>query len=457
MTVQDLPVDTRAAQLREALGDRIVLAGDADYDTARLAWNRAFDQRPFAVARPESAEDVVAVVRAATAVGLRLAPQSTGHAAGALAGSDLSDAVIVHLARLRGVSVDPVARTARVLGGSQWNDVLAAAAPHGLTALHGSAGDVSVVGYTLSGGVSFYGRAHGLAVGSVREVQLVTADGALVRVSADEHSELFWAVRGGGGAFGVVVSVEIDLLPYADVVAGMLLWDVSRAGEVARAWAQWTASAPESATTSLRILHLPPLPELPPFLSGRSLVVIDGAILETDAAASEMLEPLRALAPEMDTFARIPAAGVVEIHMDPPEPSPAVSMHAVVSALPVEAVDAFVAASATPGLFVAELRHIGGAFARPAEGGGAVSAIAGEYVAQGISIVPAAELMPVMDAAVRAVVAALTPWHADAVALTFIDVADVDPAAAYGAGLERLRRLKTEHDPRGVFVAARPV
>lgn len=457
MTVQDLPVDARAVQLREALGDRIVLPGDADYDTARLGWNRAFDQRPFAVARPENAEDVAEVVRAATAAGLRLAPQSTGHAAGALSGSDLSDAVLVSLARLRGAEVDPATRTARVLGGSQWNDVLAASAPHGLTALHGSAGDVSVVGYTLNGGVSFYARAHGLAVGSVRAVELVTADGTLVRASAGENSDLFWAVRGGSGAFGIVVSMEIDLLPYADVVAGMLLWDVSHAATVAHAWAQWTAAAPESVTTSLRVLHLPPLPELPPFLSGRSLVVIDGVLLETDAAASALLEPLRALAPEMDTFARMPAAGVAEIHMDPPDPAPAVSAHAVLTAFPSEAVDAFVAASATPGMFVAELRHIGGAAARPVAGGGALSAIPGEYIAQGISIVPEPQLLPMMDAAVHAVVAALEPWRADAVALTFIDVAGVDASAAFGDGIERLRQLKAELDPRGVFVAARPV
>src|SRR5690606_18792808 len=138
---------------------------------------------PFAVARPESAEDVVAVVRAAVEAGLRVAPQSTGHGAGALSGTDLSDAVIVSLAGMRGATVDLAARTARVLGGSQWHDVLEASAPHGLTAMHGSAGDVSVAGYGLSGGLSFYGRRHGLAVNTVREVQLVTADGSLVRAS----------------------------------------------------------------------------------------------------------------------------------------------------------------------------------------------------------------------------------------------------------------------------------
>lgn len=123
-------------------------------------------------------------------------------------------------------------------GGSHWNDVLVAAAPYGLTALHGSAGDVSVTDYSLNGGVSFCARAYGLAVNALRAVQIVTADGSLVRASGHENTDLFWAVRGGGGSFGIVVSLEIDLLPHADVFAGMLLWDASFTRAVSRAWAE---------------------------------------------------------------------------------------------------------------------------------------------------------------------------------------------------------------------------
>src|SRR5690606_18971881 len=148
------------------------------------------------------------------------------------ADNDLSDVVLVSLARLRGVTVNPDAQTARVLGGTQWNDVVVEAARFGLAAPHGSAGGVSVAGYSLSGGLSFYGRAYGLAVNRIRAVHLVTADGSLVTASAAENPDLFWAVRGGSGAFGVVVSLEIELLTFADVFAGMLLWDAARAAEV---------------------------------------------------------------------------------------------------------------------------------------------------------------------------------------------------------------------------------
>ncbi len=195
----------------------------------------------------------------------------------------------------------------------------------------------------LSGGVSFYGRTHGLAVNSVRAVEVVTADGSLVRADATTNPDLFWAIRGGGGNFGVVVAIEIDLLPYADVYAGMLLWDRERAPEVLRAWAQWTREAPESVTTAIRVMSFPPIPELPPFLSGRNLVVIDGAVLEDDERAAELLAPLRALAPEMDTFGRIPVTGLLGVHMDPPEPTPSVSDHSLIGVLTQDAIDALLA------------------------------------------------------------------------------------------------------------------
>ncbi|WP_207205425.1 FAD-binding oxidoreductase [Microbacterium protaetiae] len=311
--------DDAIARLRGVLGDRLLTPGDAGYDQARLPWNLVTDQHPLAVALPHTDDEVAAIVREAAASSLHVAAQSTGHGAGPLRGVDLSQTVLVSLRALRGVTVDADARTAVAQGGAVWHDVLAASAPHGLTALHGSAGDVSVVGYALNGGVSFYGRAHGLAVNAVRSVRVVTADGALVTASAEQNPELFWALRGGSGAFGVVVAIEVDLLPYADVFAGLMLWDGSHATEVARAWAAWTTGVPESVTTSLRIMHFPPLPELPPFISGRSVVAIDGAILETDAAAAAVLAPLRSLQPEMDTFARIPAADLTAVHLDPPE------------------------------------------------------------------------------------------------------------------------------------------
>ncbi|MCI1749264.1 MAG: FAD-binding oxidoreductase [Acidipropionibacterium sp.] len=449
----------RDAELRSRLAGRVLLAGDPGFDEARIGWNTAIDQRPYAVATARTAEDVVDIVSAAASVGLRVAPQSTGHAAAALYDTDLSDAVLLRLSELRGVSVDPGSRTARVLGGSTWDDVLAAAAPHGLTALHGSAGTVSVVGYALHGGLSFYARAHGLAVNAVREIQLVTADGRLVRAAADEHPDLFWALRGGSGAFGVVVSLVIDLLPVPDVVAGAMVWDISAAREVARAWAGWTAELPETATTTLRILHLPPLPEIPPPLRGRSVVVVDGAILESDERSRSLLGGLDALgtpAPEIDTFARIPAAALTQVHMDPVEPTPVASAHRVLRALPAEAVDAFLATADLPGLFAAELRHLGGALERPAANPGAVSTLPGAFLFHALAMIPDPRMTPLAHTAMYAAVAAVDPWRAENLALTFIDGRS-DRAAAYGEALDRLRELKAVWDPNGVLAVSQPL
>jgi FAD/FMN-containing dehydrogenase len=457
MTITDPAV--RAEALRAALGPLVVLPGDAAYETLRLPWNRAIDQRPAAIAVPTTTADVSAIVRAAASAGLTVAPQATGHAAGALSDATgaLAESVLVDLSGLRGATIDAAAATATVAAGTPWSEVLAGAAPHGLTASHGSAADVGVVGYTLPGGLSFVARAHGLAVNAVRSAEVVLADGSVVRADADENPELFWALRGGAGAFGIVTALEIDLLRYADVFAGMLLWDAVRAPEVARAWSAWTAAAPESATTTFRIMHFPPLPELPPFLSGRSVAVVDGAILDTDAAAAALLAPLRALGPEIDTFARIPAADLVGVHMDPPAPTPAFTWSMVLDSFPVAAADAFTAAAATPGLFIAEARHIGGAAARRPAHAGAVGAIDGEFVVQAVSIpMPGG---PDAPAAVRAAIGLLEPWraHGDvALALTFVEGGVADCGPGYGAAAPRLREIKERLDPTEVFATVRP-
>lgn len=203
-------------------------------------------------------------------------------------------------------------------------------------------------------------------------------------------------------------------------------------------------------------MNFPPLPELPPFLSGRSVIVIDGAILESNARAAELLAPLRELAPEIDSFGRIPASALVQVHMDPPQPTPAVTRHRMLSSLPEDAVASFVAASEDPGLFVAKLRHLGGAVARPAADAGAVSAVEGDYLVHGIAVPPVPEAIPAAMAAANALVDALAPWAGDGLALTFID-GGADRAPGFGASIDRLRALKADWDPRNVFAAANPV
>jgi hypothetical protein len=449
-----------AESLRGLLPGRLFLPDEDGYDAARTPWNTAAVLSPAAVAVPESVAEVQEVVRAAAAAGLRVAPMSTGHGGMLLTASDLSDAVLVRLSSLTGVDIDPETRVARVVGGTVWDDVVAAAGPHGLAGLHGSAGGVAVAGFALNGGVSFYGRRHGLCVNSVRAIELVTADGEVRRVDADHDAELFWALRGGGGNFGVVTAIELDLVPYADVVAGLLLWDRSRAGEVMRAWRDFTADAPESVTSSLRVMSFPPLPELPPFLAGRDVVVIDGAILESDERASELLAPLRALQPELDTIHRIPTSELPLMHMDPPQPSPAVSGHCVLGELSDDGVDAFldeVGPGTRSGLLSAELRQLGGAFARRAENGGAVSSLDGAHALYAVAIAPTAETIAHGREAAARLVRAMEPWSLlHARVPTFIDD-PVDAADVYGDACDRLAQVASRVDPQQMFLAGHSI
>ncbi len=437
---------------------RVHLPGTPEYDAARVPWNLAIDQRPAAVATPHTVEEVVALVRTARRLGLRVAPQSTGHSAAPLQGR-LAGSLLLRMHELTGVQVDGAARTARVVGGTTWAPVVQAAAEHGLTAAHGSAPDVGVVGYTLSGGMSFYGRQHGLAVNHVRAVELVTPDGRLVRCSATEETELFWAVRGAGGNLGVVVALEIDLLPHAQVYAGMLLWDASATDRVVSGWARWVRGLPESVTTSLRVMHFPPLPELPPFLSGRDVVVIDGAVLEADAEAGRLLAPLRDLAPELDTFGRVPAPALLDVHMDPPAPTPAATAHAVLGHLDVAGAAAFARASLEPsGLMFTELRHVGGAFARAPRTAGVLGSLPGDLVLHCVGVAPTPEAFAAVQRDSAAVLAAMRPWRVAGRSLTFTD--DPGPQAgscadAFGAGAwARVAEVRRSVDPGGVMQAS---
>lgn len=456
MTLTPTPTRDLAALVAAAPG-RVHLPGDPAYDALRLPWNLSVDQRPAAIGVPTTTAEVVALVRTASRLGLRVAPQSTGHGAAPLH-CRLDGTLLLKLHELSGVTIDAAARTARVVGGTQWAPVVHAAAEHGLTAPHGSAPDVGVVGYTLSGGLSFYGRRHGLAVNHVRAVELVTPDGRLVRCSATEEPELFWAVRGAGGNLGVVVALEIELLSYADVHAGMLLWDGTHTEEVVRAWSSWTRALPESVTTSLRVMSFPPLPELPPFLSGRRVVVVDGAVLEDEASASALLAPLRALSPEMDTFGRIPTPALLGVHMDPPAPSPAVTTHAVLGPLDEHAVDRLLEVVTAPSpLLFTELRHVGGAFARTVPGGGALGHLDGEYVLHCAAITPTPEAVLAAGAAGDAAVAAMAPWRVAGRALTFSEEREpvVERAAeAFSAvDWQRLRAVRRGVDPTGTMQA----
>jgi FAD/FMN-containing dehydrogenase len=362
--------------------------------------------------------------------------------------------VLVSTQRMRGVEIDVAARTARVQAGTLWLEVSEASSPHGLFPLSGSSPDVGVVGYTLGGGLSWLARKHGLAANHVTAIELVTPDGRHVRATADEHADLFWALRGGGGNFGVVCAIEFRLFEYGEVYAGMFLFPFERAGEVLRAWRDWTLTAPEEVTTSMRPMHLPPLPELPEALRGRSIALIDGAFAGDGAAGAEAVAALRALGPELDTWAPAPAAALSRLHMDPEEPMPYNGHTTLTGALDDAALDAF-AAHVQPGapLLFAELRQLGGALARVPAGAGALGSLDGDYLYFSAGLTLDAEMHAAVEAAGAAATAALAPYATGAAYLNFSE-RQVDTAAFYADGVHaRLGAVRAAVDPSGLMVS----
>ena len=457
MTTDFLPTtDLRPAAALRGLAAEVHLPGDGGYDAARVAWNLAVDQRPAAVVIPRTPAEVAAVVVRAKSSGLRVAPQSTGHNAGPLAARGLDDVVLVKMGAMTAVRVDPARRICRVEGGALWLPAVEAAAGHGLAALHGSSPDVGIAGYSLGGGIGWYARQLGLATNSLTAIEIVIGDGTLVRADADHHPELFWALRGGGGNFGVVTALEFKLFPIASAYAGMLVWDIVDAEKVLRRWAPWAAAAPNEVTTSFRRMNLPPLPDIPAPLRGRSLVVIDGAVLASDEDAPRIIGDLRALRPEIDTFARVPARDLVRLHMDPEGGAPAVSESLMLAGLPDDGIDAFLAEvgpGTANGLMVAEIRQLGGALGRPHAGGGVVSHFNGQFLAFGASMAMTPEMAAAGLSDARRLMAGLDPYASGSAYLNFAE-SPTDTQIAYSRDAYRqLCGIRSGVDPDNVFAA----
>ncbi|GAA1386573.1 FAD-binding oxidoreductase [Pseudonocardia kongjuensis] len=428
--------------------------GDPGWDDARRAWQLRADQHPAAIVRAGSVRDVITTVRRAAELGLRVAPQATGHNAGPL--GPLDGTALLRTGDLRDVTIDPQRRIARVGAGALWGDVTVAAAEHGLAALAGSSRDVGVVGYTLGGGVSWLGRAHGPAAGQVTAAEIVTADGELLRVDDEHHPDLFWAIRGGGGSFGVVTALEFRLFPITEVQAGALFWPIERAAEVLHAWREWADEVPDTVTSVGRLLRFPPLPEIPEPVRGRSLVAIELASLEGPVATELLLRRLRALGPEMDTVHSQSPVDLADLHMDPPTPVPGIGDGTGLAAFPVESLDALLATvgpgSTLPPLLSVEIRQLGGALARPV---GAVSGLDAAVVVFAVTIAPDDGAAAAATTTLDALASALAPWAAESTYLNFVERAGTRTFPA--ATLRRLRSVKTTYDPADRIRANHPV
>jgi len=437
----------------------ILRPGEPGWDDARRAWNLAVDQHPAAVALPTCAQDIVDAVRFARAHGLRVAAQGTGHNAGPL--GSLDSTVLIKPTAMRRVTVDPDAAVARAEAGALSQDVTEAAAEHGLAWLSGTSPDVGVVGYTIGGGIGWLGRTYGLAANNVEAFEVVTADGRIVRADARSEPDLFWALRGGGGSFGVVTAIELRLLPITEVYAGQLWWPATKAATVLQAWRELTrGDLPDAFTSAARLMHFPQIPAVPEHLRGRSFAIVFVNHVGPRTEAEGLLAPLRALRPDTDTIERIPAKALGQLHMDPQQPTAAVGDALLLARLPGDAVEAFVRAAGaeadTPPLW-AELTHIGGEMKRPHPANGALAALDAEYQLAAGAPAPSPEAASAGERSVAAVSTAMQPWAARQMYLNLAPTSR-DPAGFWSPrAYERLRRIKTAVDPDDLIRSNHPV
>jgi FAD/FMN-containing dehydrogenase len=283
-------------ELNAQLSEELLCPGDAGYDDARVLWNGMIDRRPAAIARCASTADVVAAVNFARQQGLVLAVRGGGHNAAGTALCD--DGLVIDLAPLRRVTVDPATRTAHAQGGATWADFDRATSAHGLATTGGAISTTGIAGLTLGGGLGWLMRSYGMACDNVIAFEVVTADGQVRRASADEHPDLFWALRGGGGNFGVVTDFEYQLHPVTTVLGGMLVHPASRAREALRFLRDFHATAPDELTIFTGLMSAP---------DGMPIVAYLVCYNGSAADGARALGPLRAFGPPLvDTITELP-------------------------------------------------------------------------------------------------------------------------------------------------------
>jgi FAD binding domain/Berberine and berberine like len=280
-------------ELKSAFRGDLIQPADSAYDSARKLYNAMIDKRPSLIARCVDVADVIAAVKFGVSTGMLTAIRGGGHNGAGLGSCD--GGLVIDLSRMKGIRVNPAARTVRVDGGCVWGDVDHATHAFGMATPCGFIASTGVAGLALGGGIGYLTRRYGLTIDNLLSVDMVLADGSFVTASADEHPDLFWAVRGGGGNFGVVTSFEFRLHPVSMVHFGPTFWPLEEAADVLRAYRQYILDAPEDVNGFFAFLVVPPVPMFPQHLHNRTVCGIVWCCTGTAAQAETGTRAMRSV------------------------------------------------------------------------------------------------------------------------------------------------------------------
>ena len=443
-------------KLRRRLQGSVHAPGDEGYDEGRQAFNLNAHQEPALVVFAAEESDVVAAVRLAKDQGLGVGVLATGHGVAA----PCDGGVLINTSRMRGVRVDPEAQTARVEAGPLWSDVIPEAQKHGLMGLAGSSSGIGVVGYTLGGGYGWLGRKYGFAAESMREADVVTDDGEIVKASTEENTDLFWGLKGGGGNFGVVTSLEFTLYPLKAVYGGGIYYPVEKAFEVLDLYARWVTGLPNEMTSSVTIINFPPFPALPEALRGKSVITVRACYCgDPPEAGRELMRPWRELGePVMDAFRTMPCGEMDSISMDPTDPAAAYSHVELLGDLSADAITTLVdlagAGSDSP-LTTLELRELGGALEGAPSDLSPIGGRGSKFIMSGIGMTPTPEAAQKVQSYLAFVAESTRPYQTGATYADFLELDGATPErvkASYPPeDWERLVALKDRYDPGNTF------